>query len=518
MKQIILSIDCGTQSLRALLFSPGGSLRGLSKVEYEPYDSPLPGWAEQDPEIYWNSLCVACLELKKKHPDLFGKIKGIGLTTQRNTMICVDENGKPLRPSITWLDQRKAKRVYFPNVFLRLGYAVAGMSEALARVQEESKPAWIMQNQPEIWKKTHKFLQVSGFLNFRLTGNFSDSTASQIGHVPFNYKKMKWATPNELTAKVFPVEPEKLPKTVAPGGLVGKLTNRASKETGIPEGVPVIACGSDKGCETIGMGVLNETMAGLSFGTTATVQTTTAKYCEPIRFMPSYPAPIPGRYNPEVEIFRGYWMITWFKNEFAHKEIIEAEKKGVPPETVLNGLLSKSPPGSLGLIAQPYWSPGLKTPSAKGAIIGFGGAHKKAHVYRAIVEGLAYALREGLEKIEKACGKKVEKLAVSGGASRSAEICRISADVFNLPIVRGKTHETSGLGAAMITAVGTGIHPAFETAVSKMAQYGQTFEPDPENTAIYEKLYNRVYRGIYKRLGPLYDEIRDITGFPEKIR
>jgi sugar (pentulose or hexulose) kinase len=263
------------------------------------------------------------------------------------------------------------------------------------------------------------------------------------------------------------------------------------------------------------MGVVNDTMASLSFGTTATVQTTTKKYFEPQRFMPPYPASIPGHYNPEIEIFRGFWLITWFKNEFAHKEVLEAEEKGVLAEEVMNDLLVQSPPGSMGLMVQPYWGPGLKTPSAKGCMIGFGDVHRKAHVYRAVIEGLGYGLLDGLHTMERAGKFKVDKLAVSGGASQSDEICRISADIFNLPISRGRTYETSGLGAAIVTSVGLGIHPSFETAIKEMVSYEKAFEPDSKNVEIYRNLYEQVYKKIYSSLRPLYRQIREITGYPE---
>jgi sugar (pentulose or hexulose) kinase len=514
VEQVILSIDCGTQGLKTLLFSADGEPIEKVRVEYEPYFSSEPGWAEQDPEIFWESLISACHQLRERNPTAFDAIAGIGVTTQRNSMVNVDREGKPLRPIITWLDQRKATRVYKPSGLMKPIYKLSGMTEVISKAQREGKCNWIKQYQPDVWLKTFKYLQVSGFLNFRLTGKFVDSVASQIGHIPINYKKMKWASKRNLTWKLFPVEREKLPDVIKPGEVIGKVTERASQQTGIRSGLPVIACGSDKGCETIGMGVVNERVASLSFGTTATVQVTSKRYFEPIRFMPPYPAPIPGHYNPEVEIFRGYWMITWFKDEFGYEEVVEAKKTGVVPEELLNNLLTEVPPGSMGLMVQPFWGPGLKYPSAKGAIIGFGDVHKRAHVYRAVIEGLGYALLDGLHKIEHAGGFEVEKVAVSGGASQSDEICRITSDIFNLPLVRGKTYETSGLGAAIVTSVGLGIHPSFGSAIEKMVKYDRVFEPDPKTAAIYGDLYHRVYKKIYDSLRPLYREIRDITGYP----
>ncbi len=514
MNNILLTIDCGTQSLRCMLFSSGGRLLAKDQQFYEPYFSKHEGWAEQDGELYWSSLCRGCQTLKDQHPDWFKAIEGVGVTTVRNSMINVDEDGRPLRPVICWLDQRKAAPVYKPSVFRHIGHLITGMNEAVSIVQREAKCNWIRQFEPEIWQKTYKYLQLSGFLNFRLTGQFKDSVSSQIGHIPFHYKKQRWAKPWNLSAKLFPVESEKLVEIVPPAGPIGKISKQAARLTGLREGIPVIACGSDKGCETIGMGVTDNDQANLSFGTAATIQTTSSSYFEPIRFMPSYPATIPGHFNPEVQIYRGYWMVNWFKNEFAHKEMLEARANNIDTETILNNLLTEAPPGANGLLVQPFWGPGIKTPEAKGAIIGFGGVHRKSHMYRAVIEGLNFGLLDGLRAIERAGKRKINRLTVSGGGSRSDEICQIAADIFDLELVRGETWEISGLGAAMVTAVGTGAHPSVHAAAEEMVRHQQTFTPNPANSDLYRELYGRVYTRMYSSLSPLYREIRSITGYP----
>ncbi len=514
-ENVILAIDCGTQSLRALLFSPTGDLLAKAQEMYAPYVSLQPGWAEQDPEIYWSALCKACSRLRRDHNDLFARIAGVGLTCQRNSMINVDRKGACLRPAILWLDQRKARPAFAAGGLLKTVLRLIKMYDFVAGIQSEGKCNWIRQQQPGIWEATYKYLQVSGYLNYRLTGRFADSTASQIGHLPYNYKKMRWARRLELGTRLFPVEKEKLPDLVTPGDALGAITPQVADQTGVPAGVPVIACGSDKGCETLGSGIIDQRTASLSFGTTATVQTTSRKYFEPIRFMPPYPAPLPGHYNPEVEIFRGYWMISWYKNEFAYQEVLEARDKGVAAEEILDRLLVQTPPGAMGLMVQPYWGPGLTIPKAKGAMIGFGDIHTRAHVYRAVIEGLGFALYDGLGKIQKAGGVMADKAAVSGGASQSDEICKITANIFNLPMVKGRTHETSGLGAAIVTAVGLGIHSSFEEAVDQMVHTQSVFEPDPVHVALYRQLYHRVYQKIYKAMAPLYAEIKEITGYPE---
>ncbi len=179
----------------------------------------------------------------------------------------------------------------------------------------------------------------------------------------------------------------------------------------------------------------------------------------------------------------------------------------------------RSQPGSLGLTLQPYWSPGLRVPGpeAKGAIIGFGDVHTRAHVYRAILEGLAYALREGMERTEKRTGVKVTELRVAGGGAQSDRAVQLAADVFGLPAARPHTHEASGLGAAIDAAVGLGIHPDFPAAVREMTRVASVREPDAANHALYDELYARVYRRMYGRLRPLYEEIRRITGYPGRL-
>ncbi len=511
----LLAIDCGTQSLRALLFSPTGEMLARVQIVYEPYVSLRPGWAEQDPELFWTSLCQACRQLQQEVPKHFAAVAGVGVTSQRSSMINVDKDGRPLRPAIIWLDQRKTSPPFASRKFLRLLLKLIRREKTVLSLQSEGKGNWIQQQQPEIWAATAKYLQISGFLNYRLTGKFLDSVASQIGHVPFHYRKQRWCRKHEIPALLFPMEPEKLPDLVPPAAGLGGVCAEAARATGLTEGTPVIACGSDKGCETIGAGVIDASMVSLSFGTTATVQTTSADYFEPLRLLPPYPAPIPGFYNPEVEILRGYWMINWFKRQFGYEEVREAEEKGLAAEEILDRHLVNTPPGSMGLVVQPYWSPGLNHPAAKGAMIGFGDVHTKSHIYRAVIEGLAFALRDGLHKIEKRGRLRVTRAAVSGGASQSEAICRITADIFNLPMTKGRTHETSGLGAALVTAVGLGMYDSFVQAAAGMIAEETVFEPDPEAVSLYEQLYQRVYQRIYPALEPLYESIREITGYPE---
>jgi len=312
------------------------------------------------------------------------------------------------------------------------------------------------------------------------------------------------------------VRREQLPELCKPGELLGHISAAASRHTGIPEGLPLIAAGADKACEVLGAGGVEASTACLSYGTTATINTTRSTYLETIPLIPPYPSAIPDHFNTEVMIYRGFWMVSWFKQEFGLREMQRAKELGVEPEALFDELVNSVPAGSMGLMLQPYWSPGIREPGleAKGSIIGFGDVHTRAHIYRAILEGLAYALRQGKEKIEKRSGTKITRLRVSGGGSQSDAAMQLTADIFGLPAERPHLYETSGLGAAINCAVGLGLHPDYPTAIKAMTRVGDVFTPNPEAQRTYQQLYTQVYQRMYKQLKPLYQTIRKITGYP----
>jgi len=518
VKDHLLAIDVGTQSTRAMVFDLRGNLLAISRVPIEPYYSPAPGLAEQDPQVFWNALCESCNRLWQQPGVAKENIAGVALTTQRSTLINVDKEGKPLRPAIHWLDQRRTSGLKPVGGLWGLLFKIAGMSETVAYLQAEAEGNWLQKHQPEIWSNTHKYLLLSGYLTMRLTGRFADSVGCLVGYLPFDYKKQDWSAKADWKWQAVPVNKEMLPELVKPAEQIGVITAEAAAETGIPEGLPLIAAAADKACEVIGAGCLNPAIPCLSFGTTATINTTLDRYVEVIPLIPPYPSAVPGSYSLEIQIYRGFWMVSWFKREFGFNEERLAAQRGVAAEELFDDLVNAVPPGSLGLTLQPYWSPGLKVPGpeAKGAVIGFGDVHTRAHFYRSILEGLAYALREGAERTSKRTHVPIEEVRVSGGGSQSKAAMQLTADVFGLPASRPHVFETSGLGAAIDAAVGLKLHSDFSSAVKEMTHKGETFEPKQENHAIYNELYRRVYLRMYSHLKPLYDEIRAITGYPPK--
>jgi sugar (pentulose or hexulose) kinase len=517
-KDLLLAIDNGTQSVRALVFDLRGNLIAKSRVAIEPYFSTEPGWAEQDPDLYWKAVCDACQKLWTMKGVDKEAIAGVSVTTQRSTLINVDKNGIPLRPAIHWLDQRRTPGQKPIGGIWGLLFKIAGASDTVAYLQAEAEANWVMKNQPEIWQKTHKFLLLSGYLTFKMTGKFIDSIGNQVAYIPFDYQKLDWCGKGDWKWQAVPMSRDLLVDLVPPAGMLGEITPEASKATGIPAGLPLIAAAADKACEVVGAGCVRPEIACLSYGTTATINVTLKKYTEVIPLIPPYPSAVPGAYSLETQIFRGYWMVSWFKREFGMSEERLARERGVETEELFDDLVNSVAPGSQGLMLQPYWSPGLKVPGpeAKGAIIGFGDVHTRAHVYRSILEGLAYALREGAERTTKKTRIPIDQIRVAGGGSQSPAAMQLTADIFGIPATRPHVYEASGLGAAMDIAVGLKLHSDFDVAVKEMCHEGKSFDPIPANHKIYDELYNRVYCKMYDRLHPLYDEIRDITGYPPR--
>lgn len=515
-KDLLLAIDQGTQSVRAMIFDCSGELLAKSQVHIQPYFSRTPGWAEQDCGYYWTNLCEACQSLWRTHPDYKGRIAGMSVTTQRSVTVCLDENRKPLRPAVSWLDQRRTSQYPALPLWLEAALRAAGQRRAIHYFQSRAECNWLAAEDPALWARTRHFLFLSGYFNLKLTGHLRDAVASQVGYVPFDGKRQQWAGPRDLKWKLFRVKREMLPELVPAGQSIGRVGAEAARETGIPEGLPVYASGADKACEVLAAGAWTPELAVLSYGTTATINTCNSRYVEPIPFLPPYPAAAPGRYNSEIMVQRGYWMVNWFKEQFAAKEVIEATEMGIAPEVLFEKMLEATPPGNMGLILQPFWNPGVRIPGpeAKGAMIGFGDVHNRAHMYRAIVEGIAYALREAAARLERRNGVKIGRLKVAGGGSQSDGVMQVTADIFGIPAERPHTFETSGLGAAMNAAVGAGLHANHAEAQARMSRPGRVFLPRAGNAELYTRLYSAVYVRMYPRLARLYQSIRHITNYP----
>ena len=498
---LVLTFDIGTQSARCLLVRPDGSFADAVQEKYaQPYFSKQPGWAEQTPDFYFDAIAKLSADLLARNADKREQITAVTLTCIRDTVLCLDKDRRPLRDTILWLDKRRAD---FPKSFPAMNNAIfhlVGMGETVKNIYCVTAANWLMQNEPEIWEKTDKYVLLPTYLNYKLTGNLTDSVANMIGHVPFDYKNRKWQGPHDLSRCVSDVPQEKLCDLVPSGTVIGTITEEASAVTGIPAGLPLIATGSDKGCETLGLSVIHPHQAAISFGTTATLQMAVKKYFEPQPFMPAYPAVPNDMYNPEFEVYRGFWMLSWFIEQFGAEDKQQAQVRGCSAEQVLDERIKDLPVGSGGLLLQPYWTAGVSNQNAKGAIVGFADYHTRYHLYRAIIEGICMELYAGLSVMQKRSGLTVQELFVGGGGARSDVVCQITADLFGLPVKRIQTHEASVIGASMVAFLAQGMFRDYEDAIAHMVQPKDTFLPDEENHRVYMEYYDKAYSKLSDNL------------------
>ncbi|NQD36104.1 carbohydrate kinase [Permianibacter sp. IMCC34836] len=508
---LILALDNGTQSLRALLFDRAGQLQGKAAVALH-YQHPQQDRCELDPDQFWQALTVACQRLWAQDPGWQARVAAVTLTTQRSTVIALDEHDQPVHPAIVWMDQRRLRPDQIPAIggLWELAFKLAGVSATVASFQADCEAAWLRAEAPAAYKRIRRYGLLSGFLSYKLTGEWRDAVGGQVGYLPFDFERQRWAGPRDWKWRACPIAPEWLPELVPAGGELGRITAAAAAATGVAAGTPLIAAAADKACEVLGSGCLDPDIACLSYGTTATVNLSADRHIAPLPFLPAYPAAAPGYWNAEYQIYRGYWLVSWFKEQFGQPEQARAAEEGGVPEQFFDELVNAVPAGAEGLILQPYWSPGVREPGpeARGAVIGWADHHTRAHLYRAILEGIAYGLRQGLENLERRGGVKVSRLRVSGGGSQSDAAMQLTADIFQRPAERLALYETSGLGAAINAAVGLGWHRDHASAMAAMTRVGRVFEPGADRSARYEQLYQRVYKPLYRQLRPLYRELQ----------
>ena len=508
---LVLTFDIGTQSARAILVRADGGFADMTHEKYEtPYISRQPGWAEQSPDFYYDAIAALSKELLARNADRLGDIVAVTVTSIRDTILCLDKDRRALRDIILWLDKRRARwHGQIPPVKNAL-FRLVGMGEAVKNIYGVTAVNWLKQNEPELWEKTDRYVMLPTYLNYKLTGELKDSAANMIGHVPFNYKKRDWMAEGELTRCVCEVPREKLCDLVPSGAEIGKITEEAAAATGIPAGLPLIATGSDKGCETLGLSVVHPHQAAVSFGTTATLQMAVKDYFEPQPFMPAYPAVPNDLYNPEFEVYRGFWMLSWFIEQFGAGDRAEAEKRGCSAEQLLDERIGDIPPGCEGLLLQPFWTAGITNPNARGAIVGFTDSHTRYHLYRAIIEGICMELYHGLSTMEKRSGQRVTELYAGGGGARSDIVCQIAADIFGLPVRRSQTHETSAVGSSMVAFIARGIYKDYDDAIAHMVRLRDEFLPDPDNHRLYMEYYEKAYHRLASSLKTVNNNIVNI--------
>ncbi len=496
MEKLLLGIDIGTSACKVAAFDLQGKVLSQSTKEYKVYH-PAPGYVEQDPNEWWDSVCAAIRETLSTGKIDPAQIAGIGIDGQSWSAIPIDKAGRVLHNTPIWMDTRAGdicketiERVGFNKIFELSG-------NGFEPTYSTPKFLWFKKHMPEIYNSTYKFLQSNSFIAFRLTGEITQDKSQGYGVHSFNMKEGKW---EDNFCEELGFDREKLPEIYQCHEVIGQVTGEAASQTGLCKGTPVVAGGLDACCGTLGAGAIKvgqtQEQGGQAGGMSICVDSAVA-----------HPKLILGYHVvPELWLLQGGTVggggaIKWFKQELGAFEEAEGRATGKSPFKIMDEEAEKIPVGSEGLIFLPYMA-GERSPlwdkDAKGVFFGLGYNKTRAHMIRAVMEGCAFALQHNMKTAEET-GVRVDELLAMGGAANSRLWTQMKADITGKVIKVPTSDTATTLGAAILAGVGTGLYKSFEQAVESTIVITRTHQPDSNNTKLYEKNY-AVYLELYEKL------------------
>jgi xylulokinase len=502
----VIGCDVGSQGTNAALYDADGTLVAAA---YEAYDVafPHPTWAEQDPRAWTAALHATIARLVKQAPEGPGAIKGLSFGSQLDGMVVCDRNGQPLRPAMIWMDRRAeaqaaalAARMPREDFYRHVG-ANLDSSHAVF------KALWVRDEEPEVFARAAAFMPPGSYALREAAGVLAVDWSNASSLALLDPRTRSWS-PEVLDA--VGIDPSALPE-LAPGTQpVGPVTPAFAEATGLdPNTVVVVGCG-DEMAATLGAGVFAPGEVCDVVGTAEPVCAASAEPREdPTMLVECHPHADPDVWLLENPGFVSGGSLRWWRDQFSPLER-EAEARGEGDAyDLLTAAAAEVPPGSEGLIHLPCMQ-GAMAPewngAARGVFSGLTLAHTRAHMTRALLEGSAYALRDILEAMRNA-GLETRRLTIVGGGAKGALWRRIKADVTGLPVRVPTSVETTATGAAILAAVGSGVHPTVASAVDAFVSYQPEEEhPDPERQARYDDAYRR-YRELYFALKPVFERI-----------
>ena len=406
-----------------------------------------------------------------------GGLIGVGIGGIRCCRVLLKKDGTLAQPVISWMDARTAVPYEHTN--------------------------------PEVAYVT----STTGYLSCRLTGEFKDCIGNAFGEWPVDMETWNWSEDEEVIRK-YQIPREMLFEAVGPGEILGHVTKAASEKTGLPEGLPVVSVTNDKAVEGLGAGLVNDQTAVISLGTYITLMIQGKELPKDPKALWAIISSVPGKYLYEsYGIRRGMWTVSWFRDLFGDGLMQEAAKQGLYPEELLNKKAEKVPAGSDGLMTVLDWLANPWEPYKKGIMIGFGAHMDEAYMYRSILEGIAYTMKNNCDAMCEELGKPLKEIVISGGGSNSDLFMQIFADIFNVPAKRNVVNESASLGAVINTAVALGEYESYEKAVEEMVEIKDVFMPIEKNAQLYQKLNQRAYKnmanytdGVLKEIYNVYNE------------
>jgi FGGY-family pentulose kinase len=502
----VLGIDVGTQSLRTGLFDLAGQPLAFATQEY-PVLHPRSGWAEQDPQLWWEALVSTvrrCVETERVNPS---EIVALSLDNASCTVVTIDDKGEPLRPALIWMDVRahdQAERVTSTgDSILRFVGDIESPEWMIP------KAMWIKENEPETYLQADKIVESLDWLNYKLTGRW----VACVNNVTckWNYATPEGGWSSSLLRELDMEDlPDRWPSEVLPvAATVGTLLPSVAETLGLSSDTLVIQGAIDAYAGMIGLNTVRPGRLALITGSsTCHLAVSDEAIFGSMSWGPYPDAVIPGLWILEGGQVSTGSIAKWFADQFAYQEQIEAADKDTTVYEILDEEASMIPPGSEGLVLLDYWqgnrSP-LRDPLARGVIWGLSLKHSRAHLFRAIYEGTAYGTRHILENMAQA-GFRCTEMYACGGGTKSELWMQIHADVCQLPIRITEVQEAMTLGSAICAAVGAGQYPTLAEAAEQMVKIKTEVEPDPANKEVYD-FYFQKYVASYPGLKDLMHEV-----------
>jgi len=492
-KNCFLGIDISTTGAKALLIDADGRVLGSATTPLS-LANPQPLWSEQNPAEWWQGVVQSIRQVMTETGIGGEEIAAIGLTGQMHGLVLLDANGQVLRPAILWNDQRTGAQC--DEIRRRLGFErlvqITG-NDALTGFTAP-KILWVQQHEPEIYARARHILLPKDYIRYCLTGGYAMDKADGSGTILFDLKRRDWS-PEVLEALQIPAE--WLPPTFEGPEVTGEVSAAAAAACGLRQGTPVVAGGGDQAAQAVGVGAVEAGIVALTLGTSGVVFATTgAAHIEPQGRLHAFCHALPNTWHFMGVMLSAAGSLQWFRDALAPGESFE-------------GLLSpaaQAPVGSEGLLFLPYLT-GERTPYpdplARGAFVGLTIRHSRAHLTRAVLEGVAFGLLDSFELIRSAGGIEVRQVRVSGGGARSALWRQILADVFGAELVTVNTTEGAAYGAALLAAVGAGVWTDVSEACRAVIRTTGSNQPDPKAHARYREIYP-LYQQAYPALKPIF--------------
>lgn len=466
-KQYILAIDGGTQSTKVVIFDTAGKEICSETVKLKEIHLYGDNRAEHPGDDLWDSLIQACRALFKKFTGDKNAIAGVGLGSIRCCRALLKEDGDLASPVQSWMDQRLSKPYEHEDDFVR--YVTT----------------------------------TTGYLTHRLTGETKDTRSNYVGPWPIDPITLEWYE-DKATFNPCNIPREMLFQLVDPSVVLGQITKSASKATGIPMGVPVASTANDKAVEGLGAGLVNDRTVLVSLGTYITSMMVGEKNDSGAVNYWNNPGAVKGEFFHESGgIRRGMATVSWIKDLLGSDISIEAEKNNLTPEDYLNVLATEVSPGCDGLYTVPNWLARPTHPHERGVMIGFNGTHKGPQMFRSVLEGIAFTMKNHAQAMCDEMGIEITNIIVSGGGSNGDLFMQIFADVFGVEAHRNVVNGSASLGAAICTALALGIYRNRQEGIDNMVKRKDTFTPDKENVS----LYREINESVYKEIVPQSDEL-----------